>query len=95
MEAHKLDGESPSERHHNRKTTVVAGDSIVKFVKGWELSNAERNASFKSSSGATIKDMSDFLKPTSRKQPDKLIIHAGTNGLRRSNPTEVADRIID
>lgn len=37
--------------------------------------------------------MSDFLKPTSRKQPDKLIIH-GTNDLQRSNPTDVAGSII-
>ena len=39
--------------------------------------------------------MSDFLKPTGRKQPDKLIIHAGTSDLRRSNPNEVADRIVE
>ena len=40
-ETHKPDGELPSERHHVRETVFVAGDSIVKFVKGWELSNAE------------------------------------------------------
>jgi len=94
-EAHKPDDELPTGRHHDRKIIVVAGDSMVKFFKGWELSNAERNVSVKSFSGATVEDMSDFLKPTSRKQPDKLIIHAGTNDLRRSNPTEVANRIIE
>ena len=41
------------------------------------MSNAERNVSVKSFSGATLNDMSDFLKPTGRKQPDKLVIHAG------------------
>ena len=76
----------PSERHHGRETVVVAGDSIVKFVKGWELSIAERNVSVKSFSSATLNDMTDFMKPTGRKQPDKLIIHASTNDLRRSNP---------
>jgi hypothetical protein len=30
--------------------------------------------------------MSDFLKPTIRKHPDKLIIHAGTNDIRKSDP---------
>ena len=94
-EAQKPDEELPSGRHRIRKTIVVAVDSVIKFGKGWELSNAERNVSVKSFSGATVNDMSDFLKHTSRKQPDKLIIHAGTNDLRRSNPTEVADRIIE
>ena len=94
-ETHKPDEELPSERHHGRETVVVAGDSIVKFVKGWELSNAERNISVKSFSGATLNDMSDFLKPTDRKQPNKLIIHAGTNDLRRSNPKEVVHRIVE
>ena len=92
-EIHKPDEKLPSERHHVRETVVVAGDSIVKFVKGWELSNAERNLSVKSFFGATLNDMTDFLKPTGRKQPDKLIIHASTNDLRRSNPNEVADRV--
>ena len=92
-ETHKPDDELPSERRHGRETVVVAGDSIVKFVKGWELSNAERNVSVKSFS--TLNDMSDFLKPTGRKQPKKLIIHAGTNDLRRSNPKEVAGRIVE
>ena len=95
METHKPDEELPSERHHGRETVVVAGDSIVKFVKGWELSNAERNVSVKSFSGATLNDMSDFFKPTGRKQPHKLIIHAGTNDLRRSNPNEVAEGIVE
>ena len=94
-ETHKPDEELPSERHHGRETVVVAGVSIVKFVKGWELSNAERNVSVKSFCGATLNDMSDFLKPTGRRQPDKLIIHASTNDLRRSNPNEVADRIVE
>ena len=65
------------------------------LLPGTRSSNAERNVSVKSFSGATLNDMSDFLKSTGRKQPDNLIIHAGTNGLRRSNPNEVADKIVE
>lgn len=83
-----------TERQHKNETVVVAGDSIIKYVKGWELSNAERKVSVKSFSGATVNDMSDFLKPTVRKQPDKLIIPAGTNDLRHSSPKEIADEVI-
>ena len=83
------------QKRYAKQTVVIAGDSVIKYVKGWELSNAERNVSVKSFSGATIGDMSDFLKPTARKQPDKLIIHTGTNDLRRSSPTETATKIIE
>lgn len=85
-----------SERQTNsRASVVVAGDSIIKYVKGWELSNAEQNVSVKSFSGATVDDMVDFLKPTIRKRPDKLVIHAGTNDVRSSNPKTIADKVIE
>ncbi len=79
-----------------RKTTVVvAGDSMLKYVKGWELSTGQQNVSVKSFSGATVDDMCDFLKPTLRKHPDKLIIHAGTNDIRKSDPGTVAHKVTD
>ena len=37
--------------------------------------------------------MSDFRKPTLRKHPDKLIIHVGTNGIRKSDSKIVADKV--
>ena len=35
------------------------------------------------------------MKPTIRKHPDKLIIHAGTNDIRKSDPKTVADKVTD
>ena len=58
-------------------------------------SNTDRNVIVKSFSGATVNDMSDFLKPTARKQPDKLIIHASTNDIRYSSPKEIEKKIIE
>ena len=37
--------------------------------------------------------MNDFLKPTIRRQPDKLVIHVGTNDIRRSAPQDIADKV--
>ena len=74
---------------------VEAGDSIIKYVKGWELSNDEQIVSVKSFSGATVDDMGDFLKPSIRKRPDKLIIHAGTNDVRSSSPTTIAKKVTE
>lgn len=94
-EAHKASEEITAERQRTKETVVIAGDSIIKYVKGWEVSNTDRNVIVKSFSGATVNDMSDFLKPTARKQPDKLIIHAGTNDIRYSSPKEIAKKIIE
>ena len=66
---------------------------MIKYVKCWELSTGQQNVSVKSFSGATVDDMSDFLKPTLRKHPDKLIIHVGTNDIRKSDPKIVADKV--
>ncbi|RUA05886.1 MAG: hypothetical protein DSY43_03480 [Gammaproteobacteria bacterium] len=74
---------------------VIAGDSIVKYVKGWELSNHSQRVTVKSFAGASVEDMSDFVKPLLRKQPDKIVLHIGTNDLRSSEPQTIADSITD
>ena len=57
-----------TEQQQNIKASVVvAGDPIFKYLEGWELSNGE-HVSVKSFSGATVDDMSDFLRPTIRKK---------------------------
>ena len=64
-------------------------------VKGWEMSSATNRATVKSFSGATIEDMSDFMKPILRKKPEKVILHIGTNNLRKGDAKSVADGIIN
>ncbi len=54
----------------------------------------KQNVSVKSFSGATVDDMSDFLRPIIRKKPKKLIIHAGTNDVRHSHPNIIVEKII-
>ena len=69
------------------------GDSIIKYVKGWEISNSSERVTVKSFSGATVDDMKDFIKPILRKKPEKLILHFGTNDLRNTDPKAVADNV--
>ena len=66
MEGGQAKAKQQDERQpqQQRKTVVVAGDSIIKYVKGWELSNNKQNVAVKSFSGATVEDMKDFLRPT-------------------------------
>jgi lysophospholipase L1-like esterase len=57
------------------------------------MSNATERVTVKSFSGATVDDMKDFIKPVLRKNPDKLILHIGTNDLRNADSKRVADSI--
>ena len=47
-------------------------------------------------SGATVSDMEDFVKPLTRRTPDKMILHVGTNDLRsHCTPKAIADSIVN
>jgi hypothetical protein len=77
---------------------VIAGvDSIVKNVIGAKMSNDDAANQFyvvKSFSGATLAER-DFVKPLTRKKPDKLILHVGTNNLKHPIPWSILCRITE
>ena len=68
---------------NNKPTTVIAGDSIIKDIKGWLMSRNKR-VKISSFPGANTDDMKDFLTPLLRKKPDELILHIGTNILQEN-----------
>ena len=76
-----------------KNVTVVAGDSIVQNLQGWRLSNTDNHVVVKSFSGANITDMEDYLKPILRKEPNKVILHVGTNDLKHLSAKRVAEGI--
>ena len=39
--------------------------------------------------------MNDFVKPLTRRKPDKLIMHVGTNDLKHSPPRHIAESIVN
>ena len=39
--------------------------------------------------------MSDYLKPNLELNPDQVILHVGTNDLKKKEPQEVAEAIVD
>ena len=45
--------------------------------------------------GATIRDMRSHVVPTVDKSPDQICLHVGTNDLKSSTLSDVADAIID
>ncbi|CAB4037959.1 Hypothetical predicted protein, partial [Paramuricea clavata] len=81
-----------------KKTVIIAGDSIVKNTIGLKMSADDPNHHFivKPFPGATVSDMKDFVKPLTRRTPDKMILHVGINNLRsHSTPKIIADSIVN
>ena len=71
------------------------GNSIVKDVKGWKLSDDKNKVVVKHFRGAKTKDMESYIISTLEQNPETIIIHSGTNDLKSdSSPEEIARDII-
>ena len=88
-------------RNNKNKTNVyILGDSIVKKLNGYLLTRKMKHkhlAKVCSFSEAKISCMMDHVKPTLRdKNPDDIILHAGTNDLRTENTaSQIAKATVD
>ena len=76
----------------NKKKIFILGDSMVKHMQGWYISNKLHNkhkvyvCSF---SSAKVKFKKDYSKPCIKEdKPDYLILHVGTNDLSSENTAE-------
>ena len=89
-------GQKHKEKYQLRSgTTVVAGDSILKGLKGWLMA---RDGSIKvhSFAGATTQDMQDYIKPLLSRKPSRIVLHTGTNDLLNElNAEQIADKIFE
>ena len=45
--------------------------------------------------GASVEDMFDYIKPTTKHHPEEIILRVGTNDLKDSDFRKVAERIVD
>ena len=85
-----------SNKNKKKDVVVIAGDSLVKNMVGAYMGkdDADNYYVVKPFPGATVEDMEDFIKPITRKSPDKLILHIGTNDLRNCEPKIIADSLL-
>ena len=66
---------------------VVIGDSIIKGLNEREIRTNNHEIKIKSHPGASSEDLLDYIKPELRKSPEKVIIHVGTNDLKKNIKT--------
>ena len=85
-------------RAPNRRSVAILGDSMIKDIKHWDLvKSCPNNKIFlKSFPGADISDMSHYVNPTIKRDPDIVVLHCGTNSLRDEDSAEkIASDIAD
>ena len=62
---------------------MILGDSIVKRIQGRKLERkVKQNVIVKSFPGAKLDCMSHYTIATFKSNPDRIIIHCGTNNLK-------------
>ena len=61
---------------------------ILRSKIGWELSDNNIKVVVKCFNGLKTKDMMTYIKPPLKHNPDRFIIHVGTNDLRSNQDPE-------
>ena len=80
----------------SRDVTVILGDSIIKDVKCWGLTDNSNKVAVKPFRGATTSQMKWHVKPTTEQNPKNIILHCGTNDINDdSDPQNVAEKIVE
>ena len=91
--------EALATKRTSKHVTYILGDSLVKDVKGWKIQEKlvnKQQVIVKSFSGAKTECMSEYVKPTLKRNPDRIILHTGTNDLSTdSTDKELATSIIN
>ena len=83
-------GKNPTKKHRS----VIIGDSIVKGLDQYKLSRStKQNIGARCFPGATIQDMRNYLKPILRRNPDRKILHVGTNDAKHNKAKKIMDDI--
>ena len=85
-------------KKRNARTITILGDSIVKDIKPHKMKGKMANMEklyVKSFPGATVEDMTDYARPTARREPDLIVLHTGSNDLRSAKkPEDIASEIM-
>ena len=74
--------------------TLIIGDSILPGLREFKMSK-RKAIKVRTFSGATIGDIKFFVIPHLRKNPDKIVLHVGTNDAPHATPKEMFNAIID
>ena len=92
-----FDKNTNKDQSKNKKIYIL-GDSMIKNLKGWEMSKKLKNANVyvRLFAGAKVRCMKDHIKLTLREKTNHIVPHVGTNDLVSDRlPDLIAKSIVD
>ena len=82
-------------KNQNKRSIHVVGDSMLNMIQeNYNVNTKTANVKVPAFSGATIEDLHDYILPIARKEPDNLIIHAGTNNIRNDTSEKIVEKLM-
>ena len=81
-------------KNQNKRSIHVVGDSMLNMIQENYNVNTKTTNVKVPASGATIEDLHDCILPIARKEPDNLIIHAGTNNIRNDTSEKIVEKLM-
>ena len=80
----RLKNKNRNEDDNNNPVTIIVGDSMIKGLRPDKISKSVKHKTqIKSFPGATVEDLNDYIKPSLKRKPKNIILHVGTNDLKR------------
>jgi hypothetical protein len=74
---------------NNNPVTIIIGDSMIKGLRPDKISKSVKHkAQVKSFPDSTVEDLTHYIKPSLKRKPKNIIVHVGTNDLRRKSAKE-------
>ena len=74
---------------------MILDNSLVKYIKGWELSDENNKVVTKHFSRVNMTDMKSYLLPAKSWNPENIVIHWGTDNLKKNSANEISNDIIE
>ena len=82
-------------KNQNKRSVHVISDSMLNMIQeNYNVNTKTANVKIHAFSGATIEDLHDYILPIPRKEPDNLIIHAGTNNIRNDTSEKIVEKLM-
>ena len=82
-------------KNQNKRSIHVVGDSMLNMIQEhYNVNTKTASVKVHAFSGATIEDLHGYILPKARKEPDNLIIHAGTNNIRNDTPEKILEKLM-
>ena len=75
--------------------TVILSEFLVKYIKSWELYDESNKVVTKHFSGTNTTDMKSYPFPTISRNPENIVIHWGTNDLKKENCANIRNEITE